>query len=249
MKIFDCDVAYGRGAVALPRELDTIQDLRAELERCGIDEALVWHRDAFERGFQCGNQRLHEVAEQAALHPALTMVPTCCNEMPSADAFINQMKDGGVRAVRAFPARHYFVLDPVSCGDLFEAYAANHVPLFVPLAEFPNGWHGVYTLLRLAPDLTLVVTETGCWGQDRFFRPLMARYPNFHITTSRLETAGQLSDLVRVFGPDRILFGSGLPFNNPGGSIMMLARAAIADAAKEAVAHKNIERLLAEVPW
>jgi len=249
LKIFDCDASYGRGTHALPREIETPAELARELDRFGIAEALVWHRDAYLRDFNRGNRRLTELAGYPNLHPTMTMAPTCCDEMPSADGFLEQMRAGNIRAVRAFPTRHYYLLDRVSCGDLFEGFMAAALPLFVPLTEFPGQWQGVYALLRDFPDLTLVLTETGCWGQDRYFRPLMRQYPRFHITTSRLETAGQLQDIVNSIGPERILFASGLPVNTPGGSIMMVARAPIAEDAKEAIANGNLERILEEVNW
>ena len=54
-------MAYGRGAVALPREIETADDLLAEMDHCGIDDALVWHRDCLERDFDAGNRRLDEI--------------------------------------------------------------------------------------------------------------------------------------------------------------------------------------------
>ena len=249
MKIHDCDAAYGRGTCALPREIETAAELAAELEYRGIAEALVWHRDAQDRGIEWVERRLPELADFPQLHPTLTMVPTCCDEMPSAENFIERMRACGARAVRAFRVRHAFLLDRVSCGDLFDAFIAHSVPVIVPLPELPGMWHNVYDLLRDFPRLTLVVTQSGCWGEDRFFRPLMREYPRFFISTNRFETAGQLKSLVDSVGPDHLLFGSGLPFNEPGGYVMMLARAEIPDEARSAIAWGNLDRLLGEVPW
>ncbi len=248
MRFFDCDVAYGRGAIALPREIETPGDLIAEMDHCDIAEGLVWHRDAFERDFDRGNRRLEEVASFPRLHPTRTFVPPCSDEMPTAEDFVAAMQEDGVRAARAFPARHCFCLDAVSCGALLELLVAHSIPLLVPLAEFPQQWQDVYALLRSFPRLTLVLTETGGWGQDRYFRPLLREYPRLHITTHRLETAGQLKGLVNTEGAERILFGSGLPRNCPGGYILMLARADIAPADKAAIAHGNLDRLLKEAP-
>jgi predicted TIM-barrel fold metal-dependent hydrolase len=250
LKFFDCDAAYGRGTTALPKEVETADTLAAELAHCGIAEALVWHRDAFERDFDTGNCRLvKETASQPRLHPTFAWVPTCCDEMHPVDTFVGRLRDEGVRAVRAFPVRHYFVLDRVACGDLLDAFCAHNVPVLVPLAEFADGWYGVYRLMREFPQLTLILTATGCWGQDRYFRPLMREYPRFHLSLNRFETAGQLEGVVNAVGPDRLVYGSGLPWNYPGGGILMVHRARVPDAAKEAIAHGNIERLLGEVPW
>jgi predicted TIM-barrel fold metal-dependent hydrolase len=179
----------------------------------------------------------------------MTFVPPVSDEMPSSEDFIRLMRGNDVRALRVFPARHRFCLDRVSCGLLLELCIAYAIPVFVPLKEFPGQWQGVYQTLRDFPRLTLVVTETGCWGEDRYFRPLMKAYSRFFMSTNRLETAGQLKGIVDAVGPERLLFGSGLPWNCPGGGIMMLVRAQIRGVAKEAIAHGNIERLLKEVAW
>ncbi|MCP4642449.1 MAG: amidohydrolase family protein [bacterium] len=247
MKILDCDAAYGRGTHTLPREIETVDALTAELDHCGIDAAWVWHRDAYERGFEAGNRRVAELDGHDRLQPVPTIIPTCCGEMPSAEGLVAWLRGHGAQMVRAFPTRHYYLLDPVSCGDLLGALSTHRTPLLVPLAEFPGQWQGVYALMRDFPDLTLVVTQSGCWGQDRYFRPLLEQYPRFHLTTNRLETSGQLASLVNALGSGQILFGSGLPFNYPGGYINMIHRADISDDAKAAVFHSNLERLLGEV--
>ncbi len=249
MKLFDCDIAYGRGAVALPREIETPRDLLAELDHCGIAEGLAWHRDAAERDFGVGNERLAELDAYTRLHPVMTFVPACCDEMPSPEDFVRQLRAGGVRAVRAFPTSHQFALDRVSCGDLLEMFTACSIPVMVAFPEVPGGWAGVYRLMHDFPRLTLILTETGCWGQDRYFRPLMKAYPRFHISMNRLETAGQLKSIVDKLGPYHLVFGSGLPRNYPGGYILSLQRADIPEQAREDIAHANIERLLGEVSW
>jgi len=247
LTLFDCDVSYGIGAVALPRELPTPAALLAEMDHSGIARALTWHRDAWERGFQAGNARIIEdTLEHPRLMPVLTFVPSCCDEMPTLDEFLALICGTGTKAVRAFPVQHCFCLDSVACGDLLSCFTAFGIPLLVPFAEFRQGWPEIYALLRNYPALTLIVTETGCWGEDRYFRPLMKRYPNFHISMNRLETAGQLASLVNAVGHEHILFGSGLPRNYAGGFILSLLRAPISDEAREAIAHGNLERLLAE---
>ena len=249
MNFFDCDVAYGRGAIALPREIETVEDILAELDHSGIEQALVWHRDAWERDFDAGNRRLVELDAYARLHPAMTFVPTCCQEMLPSGEFVKHARAAGIRAVRAFPTRHCFALDPVACGDLLDLFAACFLPVIVPFPEAPGGWQGVYQLMRDFPRLTLILTETGCWGQDRYFRPLMKKYERFFIATNRLETAGQLQSIVSKVGHEHIVFGSGLPRNYPGGYVLSVYRAEIGEEAREAIAHGNIERLIREIAW
>ena len=249
MDFFDCDVSYGRGAIALPREIETVSDLIAELDHSGIQKALVWHRDACERDFDVGNRRLLDLDAYTRLYPTITFVPTCCEEMLPAGEFVKHARASGVLAARAFPTRHCFLLDPVACGNLLELFAACYLPVIVPFPEVPGGWQGVYQIMRDFPRLTLILTETGCWGQDRYFRPLMRRYERFFITTNRLETAGQLQSIVNKVGYNHIVFGSGLPRNYAGGYVLMVYRAEIGEEAREAIAHRNLERLISEIAW
>lgn len=242
-------MAYGRGAVALPREIETADDLIAEMDHCGIDDALVWHRDCLERDFNAGNRRLDEIDAYQRLHRTMTFVPTCCDEMSSAEDFVKEARAHGIRAFRAFPTTHQFSLDPVSCGDLLDLFSACGTPLLMPLPEVPGGWDGIYRLLRYFPRLPLILTETGCWGQDRYFRPLMKSYPRFFISMNRLETAGQLKSIVDRVGFKHIVFGSGLPRNYPGGYVLSLDRADIGEEARAAIARGNLERLFKEAAW
>jgi hypothetical protein len=249
MKVFDCDIAYGRSTTGLPQEIETVSEILREMDHCGIDEALVWHHDARDRDFNLGNRRLKELETSPRLYPTKTFVPAFSDEMCDVEVFFDSMRKDDVRAARAFPTSHNYLLNPLSCGPVFERLIAHAIPLFVPLAEFPLQWQGVYDLLASYPALKLVVTETGCWGQDRYFRPLLARYPGFHLTTHRLETAGQLKEVVDRYGPERILFGSGLPGNYPGAYILMLTRTDIPLEAKEAIAYGNLKHMLEEVTW
>lgn len=248
LAIFDCDTSYGRGERALPREFDTQADLLAELDHSGIGRALVWHRDAFERDFAAGNARIvREIARNPQrLAPIFHFTPCCCPEMPAPGDFLAQMRAADARVAQTFPTRYCFCVDPLSCGDLFDLFAQRNIPVMLPLPEIQGGWQKVYDVLRDFPGLTLILTRTGCWGEDRYFRPLLKRYERFHITTDRLETAGQLEALVNDCGHHQILFASGLPRNYAGGYIMMLARADIPDGARDAIAHANLERLLEE---
>jgi predicted TIM-barrel fold metal-dependent hydrolase len=97
------------------------------------------------------------------------------------------------------------------------------------------------------PDLTLIITEHGSWGCDRFFRPLLETYERVHLDTTLYFLDGGIEDLVSTYGPGRLLFGSGLPERYPGGMMMYLRHCQIDDEARAAIAGDNLARLLEEV--
>ena len=85
-------------------------------------------------------------------------------------------------------------------------------------------------------------------GRNRLIYPLLQRHPNLMICLSYTYSVHQgVEDLCRTFGHERWVFGMGYPTAETGASLTGLTYAAIPDEAKEAIAHGNIERLLAEV--
>ena len=105
----------------------------------------------------------------------------------------------------------------------------------------------MYSLLADFPQLTLVAAGHGPWGRDRYFRPLLERYPNFYVDTANYELDWGLADLCSKYGYERILFGTNTPHRTMGGPLLTLLHAPISDAAKRAIAAGNLERLLGEV--
>jgi predicted TIM-barrel fold metal-dependent hydrolase len=105
----------------------------------------------------------------------------------------------------------------------------------------------VTSLLRDFPDLRVIIVGHGGWGDDRYFRPLLERYPGFHVDVSFYHADQGLPGLVARYGPDRLLYGSGHPDYQMGGALMYVARARVSDEARTAIAGDNLRRLLAEV--
>lgn len=108
-------------------------------------------------------------------------------------------------------------------------------------------WNLITELLQEFPRLTVVANPTSSWGQDRSFRPLIEKYPNFYITTTRYELDGGIKAFCDRYGPERMLFGTGFPELNMGGPVLTLLCADIPDEYKIAIGSGNLTRLLGEV--
>jgi predicted TIM-barrel fold metal-dependent hydrolase len=80
---------------------------------------------------------------------------------------------------------------------------------------------------------------------DRYFRPLIERYPNFHIDISRYELDMGIADLWRKYGPDRLLFATNYPATVMGAPMLTLLHSDIPPEAKQAIASGNLKRMLA----
>ena len=93
----------------------------------------------------------------------------------------------------------------------------------------------------------MIANQLSNHGQDRYFRPLIERYPRFYVDTTRYECDGGIAAFCRKYGPERMLFGSGFPDIPFFGGVLTLMHADIPDGAKEAIAGGNLRRLLEEV--
>ena len=247
MPFFDCNAFFGLPMVRPLAPVPTAEDLLAEMDRAGVDQALAWHIAQHDASPQVGNQLL---ADAIGPHPRLvgcwTILPNQAREFPPLPVFLEQMRDARVRALRTFPNSHKFLANAVSMGDWLEAMVARRIPLFLSVRRGFE-WRDVYDLLREFPNLVCVICDHGCWGQDRLFRPLLERYPNLYVDTAQYLLDGGIESLVADYGGRRLLYGSGFPESYMGGMMLALRHACIPDEAKAAIASGNLERILEEV--
>jgi len=81
------------------------------------------------------------------------------------------MRKNDVRAFWAFPSEHKYLMIRTSLDALYDMMVERNIPLFISAKQSCGGltsWHLFETVLSETPDLTLVVTEHGSWGEDRF---------------------------------------------------------------------------------
>jgi len=246
MYFFDCNVFFGSPLKRLLAPLPTVEMLLAEMDRAGIEKALVWHIAQHDVSPQVGNQLL---AEAIRPHPRLmgcwTILPNQTREFPPPQVLFQQMKEQRIAALRIFPNSHRFLANAVSLGEILERMVARRIPLLISLRRGMD-WRDIYALLAAFPDLTCVICDHGCWGMDRMFRPLLERYPHVYIDTAQYLLDGGLEALVADYGASRVLFGSGFPESYLGGMMLTLRHARIPEEAKVAIASGNLERILQE---
>ena len=251
LRFFDACACIGLPAVApvgVPDPPGTsAEGLLAAMDRAGIEKALVWH--AAQRDYDAleGNRLLAEaIAGRDRLVGVWAILPTQCGELGDLDAWLKRAIDSNVRAMKAFCEQGRYLLRAEVVGDVVERLLAARLPLILPVAGEP-AWRDAYDLLAACPELTVILTDLHSWGADRYFRPLLGRYPNVHVEISGYMVDGGLEALVADYGARRILFGTNYPVMPHGGMMLTLAGSEIADADKRAIAAGNLERLIAEV--
>ncbi len=252
MLYFDCNASFGRPPAGIWAPCLTPEALLREMDWAGVDRALVYHTLMREHSPAVGNQVLAEsIAPFERLVGTWAILPPQTGELLEGDAFFKAMRAANIRALWAFPRRHRDLLSHTTFSGFLQELSARRIPLFLPRdaggPEPADTWRLVYTLLEQYPDLTLVLAAHGPWGEDRFFRPLLERYPRFFLDLSRYELDQGLPELVAQYGPSHLLYGSNFPYTSMGGPRLALARAPIDEESRRAIAGENLMRLLEEV--
>jgi predicted TIM-barrel fold metal-dependent hydrolase len=243
LRWFDCNCGFGVPPKPEGSVLPTVEALLGEMDFCGVGEGLAYHTAMREESPEVGNSLVvANTRGEPRLQTTWAILPPQTGELGTADDFLARMREQGVRALWAHPDEHRYALNGITFGTLFEGLAAKKVPLLVG----PD-WQAATALLGDFPELTLLVTNHSDWGDDRYFRPLIERYPRLHLDTSNYQLAGGLADFVHKYGPERLLYGSGTPTLQMGAALMALAGADMPEEAKAAIAGDNLRRLLAEV--
>lgn len=240
MKLFDCYCSFGRTPVVQSRFASTASELCNELEYCGIDQALVFHSAQRFSSPVLGNELvIEETKGFPKLHPTWAILPHQTGEQLPPDKFVEQMKEKGIKALYAFTEEHGYLFDEIVFGELFEEMVSRSIPLLVR-----STWPAIYGVLKQFPKLTLICVGHGPHGHDRYFRPLIEKFPNFYIDTSSYLQDGGIEDFCEKYGGDRMVFATGYPQNCIGGPVMRLACAVIKDSYKESIGSGNITRIL-----
>lgn len=247
LKLIACDALVGLPRQPHPWVHSDVADLRRELARLEISAAIVRHRQCLENFPYWGNAALaRELAGQASLIPAVCLTPDGAPEAHSLETTLAAAFAAGMRVAWISPKEHMFSPQPWCSGRLYAACAAARLPL---LLEYPQVTADELDgILTAYPQLRLVLLRVPRLGRHRLLYALLERHPNLHLCLSCTYSVHEgLPELVTRFGPDRFVWGSAYPEAEGGASVTLLTYANLPDAARAAIAHGNIERLLAEV--
>jgi predicted TIM-barrel fold metal-dependent hydrolase len=254
LPLFDSCAGLGPTAQrASPLAPETVEDFLLTLDDHGIEEALVYSHVARDHTPPAGNERLlgevaraNREAGRARLHAQWVLLPHHTGEMPPPGDLLDAMGRQGVRAARVYPApgAHNFSLQAWCAGPLLGALQEQRLPLFLDEGQVP--WNELHQLLGEYPDLPVVLTRCA-YRADRYLYPLWEAHRNLYVETSGYVVHAALERVAERFGPERLLFGTGLPDVAPGAAVLFLVRSRLPEAWRRQIGADNLRRLLAGV--
>lgn len=244
IKFIDCNCMIGNRCNVREGSFSAPEDYLELMERCGIEQALVYHSMAKEYDAQVGNRMLDEILCKFKEFKGQWVVMPChTDEFFKPERLIAEMKKKDIKSVRMFPAGS-FSLKPYSCGPLFEELQSYKVPVFIGKDQID--WDELYELCTSYPDLPVVLCETN-YGITRFLYPILYSCSNLYVDSSKFLPHNGIADFCKRFGSERMLFGSGMPQVSACGAVTLIRYADISEDEKQEIASQNLLRLLGEV--
>jgi predicted TIM-barrel fold metal-dependent hydrolase len=228
--------------VPRPENNLTVDEIVAAYAYAGVDQVLATHADAKEYDPQIGNEELSGLcADQPLFQPCYVVQPQWTGEMPGGDALVAYLRDGGARGVRLFPKEHSYGLGERWCGPLFSTLAEAGIPLFIDLDQ--TSWPEIDGILTAHPQLNLVVLRAG-YRSDRWVYPLLEAHQGLKLESSNYLPHLGIEVLTERFGPDRLVFGTGMPLWDIGAAISHVMYAAISEEARMQIASASLQSIL-----
>src|SRR5579883_524450 len=216
----------------------SVTELGAALDESGIDRACCFSfPDAVDN-----------VAIIEAAADDRRLIPIACVD-PNQSNAADQLEDAlqrGARGLRLHPYLHGFKLSMTIVDPLFELCARYGVPVLCHGADDVPA-NNPYQFAQMAdrhPGVNLIALYGGFVWNVGDLLDAATRRDNLFLETCAW-SPGNLRSAVREVGPEKIVFGSGLP---DGDQMVCLARAAVAlpdEHERALVLGGNMQRLLA----
>ncbi len=224
---------------------NTAESLLGLMDSRGIDRAVVSSAAAITyRNSQSGNEEVHAEVEKHRdrLIPFAVLNPSYAGWQDDLASCHEQF---GMKGLRLYPHWHNYRLSDPSCLELVRAAGERGMLVSIPvrvedprerswLVNVPDVSHDELTaLVRACPDSRFLFLNGNGFARSALGRRDSGLPDNYFIEISRLTAllGDELGSLLASLGPDRLLFGTGMPFQEPDPSLVKME---VLDASPEA---------------
>lgn len=253
--LFDCNSTIGRRAARNPGSVYNVKDLLYVMDNHSIRRALVSHASCQDSGPTPGNEILmSETRGISRLVPCWVLLPNHTRELGDDTCdFFRRMLANDVKAAKIYPINHHFSLSEWSVGSMLEKLDEYRMPLLIDfsIVHYSDAimnvqWDKIHEICSRHRNLPVILLRIGA-NVDRNLFPLLEIFDNLHIDISYYSVNDGIERICDMFGPEHLVFGTGLPVMSPAGPIAMLMYSNIPLSMKQSIASGNLERMLESV--
>ncbi|MBM3748171.1 MAG: metal-dependent hydrolase [Acidobacteria bacterium] len=228
------------------------------MDRTGIQRAVVSSAASITyRNAQSGNE---EVAAEVKPHRERLTPFAVLN--PAYAGWQDDLKichrDFGMKGLRLYPRWHNYRLTDTSCLELVNAATELRWPISIPLRvedRRQQSWlvdvpdvdqEEMAALVKAAPKASFILLNGSGYVSSPLGRKGSGLPANYAVEISSLAAvlANELGQLLETLGPDRLVFGTGMPFHYPDPALLKLEVLEAAEEVKDKIRSRNAARLL-----
>jgi uncharacterized protein len=250
--IIDVNAYLGHFAFRRLRN-NTAESLLKRMDVRKIDRAVVSSASAITyRNAQSGNEEIDAEVKthRDRLIPFAVINPTYAGWEDDLKVCHEQL---AMRGLRLYPGWHNYRLSDPRCLDLVRAAAARGLIVSIPirvedhrqrswLVDIPDvSLDDVAVLVRTCPGAKFLLLNGIGYVRSPLGRKDSGLPANYRVEISRLSALldDEIGALIKAIGPDRVVFGTGMPFSYPDPALLKLEMLAAGPEQKERIAWRN----------
>lgn len=259
ISLFDCNCMFGKHAF-FPRfgEINNAQELLSKMDYYGIEKALVSYCLASAQSAELGNQMMvDEIRGQERLFGVWSVLSP---KRGVKEITKKNLEKNNIRAVRI---SRVTTLSDWIYGDLFKTLNRLRLPIIMHLVykavegltgyldrfyEYlsPGYWDRVCEISRKYPDMPIILSRMRD-SYRNMIHEVLGQKLNIFFELSNYHTLHAIEGIVSNYGSEKLLFGTWMPFQDPGQTIALITYADVSLKDKEMIASKNLEKLMENV--
>jgi predicted TIM-barrel fold metal-dependent hydrolase len=244
MRFFDVNCMIGSWLTP-PLPNTNLEDLARNMEYTGIDKAVVYHSDSVKNSIAGGNEKISKIVSGSSKFEAAWIVlPGSTFETPDENTLIQQMRFHRIHFLRLFPKLHNYDFADWQLRDLFAGIDELKIPIILECSQVTLD--KVYAVLILYPNMPVIITNTSYWP-NRGLYELGRKCPNVYFEISSFMHYNGLEDFASKYGVSRLVFGTNMPFQEPGPAVFRVLYSDFDTAGKQAIASGNLEEIISGI--
>ena len=257
--LFDVNAYLGHFAFRQLRH-NTPDGLLRQMDAKGIERALVSSASAITyRNAQSGNEELHAAVRghRDRLVPLAVINPSYAGWQDDLKACCDEF---GMRGLRLYPKWHNYALADARAEQLIAAASEQGLLVSIPmrvedyrqrswLVDVPDvPLTEIVELVKSHPNARFLLVNGVGFSRSALGRDSDQLPANYWIEISRLSAVldNEIGQLLTSLGPDRLVFGTGMPFTYPDPPLLKLEVLDAPEEFKERIRGRNAAALVGQ---
>ena len=190
------------------------------------------------------------IAEQCRQHPEFIGFMAMHQDYPEPEKEIERAIGLGLKGMKLHPDTQHVNMDDPRLMNVYEVIEGR-LPIVIHTGDYRYDYshpRRLKRILRTFPNLVVDAAHFGGWSVFDYALEYLEHENCFVDTSSALEFLGprRTVELVRAYGPDRVMFGSDFPMWSPATEYRMLAAMPFTPEEFEAITWKSAMRFIGE---